>query len=304
MNETSVRKFYSLYFAEWLFDIGDRNLLSLGDAFDKRISKIIETKSLIDNEVGLIKQDIFAALVWSTSEPKAEVDQSEVIKADKHFTMLAKTAPAEVRTSKNLDFTIWALGLRPDVFADYSYWSKFDSYSVQELAWLSTGLPPYDLAAETQFQKSFILNAYPLAEISRRRQLIERAFIGGRKIGVTSNDFRQWAASVGFEGHEKFQDMIEISADRYPARTQKETISHDVATESSDSKMQPRQFQTAAKIIAAMAVDCYGYVPNQKRSKATKDIINACDRAGLTVSNDTILKYLRAADKAIQSADK
>jgi hypothetical protein len=217
--------------------------------------------------------------------------------------MLANAAPAEVKTSRNLDFTIWALGLRPDVFADYNYWSKFDSYSVQELAWLSTGLPPHDLAAETQFQKSFTLNAYPLAEISRRRQLMERAFIGGRKIRVTSNNFRQWAASVGFEGHEKFQDMIEISAGRYQAQPQKKTIPHDVETESRDSKMQPRQFQTAAKIIAAMAVDCYGYVPNQKRSKATKDILDACDRAGLTVSNDTILKFLRAADKSIQSTD-
>jgi hypothetical protein len=138
-----------------------------------------------------LKHEIFSALVSGSSGSNADVDHSEVIKADKHFVMLADAVPGEVRTRRNLDFTIWALGLRPDVFADYSYWSKFDSYSIQELAWLSTGLPPHDLAAETQFQKSFTLNAYPLAEISKRRQLMERAFIGARKIRVASNDFRR-----------------------------------------------------------------------------------------------------------------
>lgn len=33
MSDINIRKLYSLYFCEWLLDVGEENSLSLGEAF-------------------------------------------------------------------------------------------------------------------------------------------------------------------------------------------------------------------------------------------------------------------------------
>ena len=63
MSDIPIRKLYSLYFADWLLYAADENLLSLGDPFDERISKILSFKQLVEKEVGLLSEERIARLV-------------------------------------------------------------------------------------------------------------------------------------------------------------------------------------------------------------------------------------------------
>jgi hypothetical protein len=294
MSDTNVKKLCSLYFCEWLLDVGDANLLSLGDAFDKRISKIIAFKGTVSKEIGMLPEDRLARLVNSSPKEQNDTYQAEALEDDKRFRELAKAAPAEVSNSRNQSFVIWALGLRPGVFADFQYWEKFDEFSLNELVWLSTGLTPQNASTEKELERVARTHIFPLGEISRRRNLIIRAFSKAHYRNIEALEFKDWMSRVGFSAHPLFHGMIEVAALR--SNHLKPTSSLENPSDSFERLMQPREFRTAARIITAMAIDVYGHVPNQKRNKSTKDILDACDKAGLSVSNDTILKFLRAGD--------
>lgn len=294
MVEQRIRKIYSLYFCEWLFEAGDENLLSLGNRFNDRISDIIAFKAVVTREIEALSSTTLDALTNGSQNEQNDADHAVTLKADKHLIAVARTAPVEIRTSKGIDFTLWALGLRPMVFADYNYWAKFDKYTVDELVWLSTGLTPKSRADELKLEQSGRLQIFPLAEIERRRNLIERAFPAKLRTHIGAHEFQSWVHRTDFEAHEAFINMVEESSRKIDVL--------DIAKGStpalpdSGKTLQPREFRTAARIITAMAIDVYGYVPNQKRSKTTKDILDACDKAGLSVSKDTIVKFLRAGE--------
>lgn len=49
------------------------------------------------------------------------------------------------------------------------------------------------------------------------------------------------------------------------------------------------------KIVLAMAIDCYGYDPENERNTATSDIIKALESIGLSVSENTVRARLKEA---------
>ncbi len=59
-----------------------------------------------------------------------------------------------------------------------------------------------------------------------------------------------------------------------------------------------RKNATLRKMILAMAMDCYGYDREAKRSTIVSDIESALHRAGLELSDDTIRTHLKAAADA------
>lgn len=295
MSVTNIRKLYSIYFCEWLLDAGEENILSLGIVFDERISDIIAFKATVAKEVSLISVEGLAFLVGNSSELMDDSTHTKNLQVDRKLRELAKSAPAEIAVSEKQDFALWALGLRPRVLADFNYWGKYDQFSIVELVWLSAGLAPRSASYEVKLFKKCRAHLFPLAEMERRRGLISRAFPMIQPGYIGGLEFHAWASQVEFIAHTGFHEMIKATA----SRIEKNLIG---PTQTSPSKslgreMQPREFRTAAKIITAMAVDVYGHVPNQKRSTTTKDIIDACDRAGLSVSNDTILRFLRAGEE-------
>jgi hypothetical protein len=295
MPDTNIKKLYSIYFVDWLLDAGDVNLLSLGDWFDERILNVIVFKDLVSKEVSLLSEDSLARLVGGASEELNETDQAKMMKDDATFRKLAKTAPAEVTGPRNRDFTLWALGLRPRLFADFDFWGKFDEFSLDELVWLSTGLDPRSASLEKELLRGAKINIFPLAEMERRRTLIARAFPKALRDNIKAVEFHNWGLSVGLKWHAGFHVMINSAAARVGVEPTQASSS-----ELTERTMQPLEFRTAARIIAAIAIDAYGHVPNQKRSPTTKDILDACHKAGLSVTNDTILKYLRAGTEQIE----
>ncbi|MEO9863549.1 MAG: hypothetical protein ABJO29_13235 [Yoonia sp.] len=297
MSDPKLRKLYSIYFRDWLLDIGNSNLLSLGETFDQRASEVVKFGRRIADFVSTIPEDVLCRLIDSSIGVETAVQRETVLQFDRELIELSKLAPVEIRIGKENDLVIIALGARPKAFADFSYWVKFDALTLDELVWLSTGLTPKTPDGEKELQKGARTRIFPLAEVAARKKLFLRAFPIAQGGPVSVAVFRDWARRVDLKYHPSFHDMLETAAQR--VSDIENTSARATSSQSKSKIMQPREFRSAAKIITAMAVDLYGHVPGQKRSKSTKDIVDACLKAGLEVSNDTILKFLRAGDDLI-----
>ena len=55
----------------------------------------------------------------------------------------------------------------------------------------------------------------------------------------------------------------------------------------------PREVRSLARLLTAIAIEEYGYQPSALRSPIPKEMESICDRQGLSVTRDTILKFLR-----------
>lgn len=57
--------------------------------------------------------------------------------------------------------------------------------------------------------------------------------------------------------------------------------------------LNPSERKSLLKMIFVMAVDCYGYDPNDKKSPVTQDILEAASKADTSISADTVRKWLK-----------
>ncbi len=294
MFEKNVRKLYSLYFyCEWLLDAGDKNLLSLGKEFDERIVDLLAFRQLVEKEISLLSEEELARLVGNSTEEVSEDDQATTIRHDKKFRNLARAAPAEVIMSSKQAFTLWALGLRPEVFADFDYWEKFEAFTLGELAWLSTGLTPQTATAEKELQKMARTHVFPLAELERRRKLILRAFPKARRGHITAQEFHIWSSQVRLEWYGPFHEMIQNAAN---LSDQDQVETHLTTSERPPDK---REIDKIAQLFTVMAIDHLGYDPNAKRSPVPKEISDLAAEIGVDVSDDTVRKYLKLGSRFI-----
>ena len=70
-------------------------------------------------------------------------------------------------------------------------------------------------------------------------------------------------------------------------------------SESSKSAAAAKIIETLKTMIIAMAVDGYGYDPQQKKSPITKEIVRAIEEVGLTRDLDTVRKWLKESAKLL-----
>lgn|GEM_PF-487871 len=72
-----------------------------------------------------------------------------------------------------------------------------------------------------------------------------------------------------------------------------ERVNEEHAGARSSNTLTPSERKSLIKMVFAMAVDCYGYDPNDKKSPVTQDIIAAVSKADMSISADTVRKWLR-----------
>ena len=56
-----------------------------------------------------------------------------------------------------------------------------------------------------------------------------------------------------------------------------------------------RERSSSRKMVIAMAMELYGYIPGTGRSTAAKDIADEIQKRGMRLDEDTIRKYLKEA---------
>ena len=62
-----------------------------------------------------------------------------------------------------------------------------------------------------------------------------------------------------------------------------------------NDNLDPREWDSLLKLVIGMAIDAYGYDVNANRSPIYKDISGSLATHGITVSDDTVRKWLNQA---------
>jgi hypothetical protein len=66
-----------------------------------------------------------------------------------------------------------------------------------------------------------------------------------------------------------------------------------VAPPTTPAEPDKREIDKIAQLFTAIAIDAYGFRPDQKRSPIPKEITDIAARLGLSVTADTVRKYLK-----------
>ncbi len=95
---------------------------------------------------------------------------------------------------------------------------------------------------------------------------------------------------------------IEVSEDFLEALRKREHPTTAKAPDAEIVSLTTQERQTALKLIAAMAVEQYGYKPDAARSEVTANIQSDLNSIGQNLDDKTIRKWLREASNLIDEA--
>lgn len=176
----------------------------------------------------------------------------------------------------------------PDYRADFDYWCKMPNFSIEEALCLSIGIEPRhftkDVISKSKNQDFDALWS-PIQFLLLRHMQLHRQFdpdsFGYR---ITPLRFLSWARQVKFEAHPDFFGLLE---QYHPSSTSQST------SPASEPRSDPREVKKMAQLFTALAIREYGYVPDAARSPIPKEIAEMMAELGLSVSEETVRKYLR-----------
>lgn len=164
----------------------------------------------------------------------------------------------------------------PDYQADFNYWAKMASLTVDEAVLLSIGVDP-NLVTTQQLLSHEDNTCSDFLE--KRMSLFFREF-HRRQEPHTLGLFLQW-----FE-----QTQLEVPSELLEEFRR---VERGPVLEEIPQKLDNREKSSMAKIIIVMAVDGYGYEPSARKSPIPKEIQDRAARLGLDISDDTIRRYLK-----------
>lgn len=292
-RKTLIQDVIKIHFAEWVFLDVAAPLLNLGEGIDAQTRSLIRTR---DAQVVLFQQyiddldlDAILALCGKGDETLAVAETKELAKL-RGAAFKAMSVRSKLR--------LVSLGAYPQYLANYTHWGMADVFSSRELLWLSVGLDPSkamdkDLNEFRHGRRSTLVNEEG-DELVRRLDLIERKFGNGRSMRISGCGFAKWVNAIAWDLHPDFHAMLDVIAARAP-----DLLKGNILTAKGKAKSTPdsREITSISKIITAIAIEEFGYQPNDAKGPIPKEIEAICDKAGLSVSKETILKFLRHGSK-------
>lgn len=197
-----------------------------------------------------------------------------------------------------------AIGFYPQYLPDYEVWSMRDSFEPSELKWLSIGFcPTHQLITgnATYPDKGEKRDELLEREAEIRRGIIERStkLQSYGQLSVKATSAFEWVQSIDLAVPNGFRAMLRKASGRLNGQFEK-TFTGDYEAPSKDD---PRSVRTISKILVAMAVDGYGWRPDDLRSPIPGEIEAVCDRLGVGVTRETVLKYLRMGASQMPKID-
>lgn len=176
----------------------------------------------------------------------------------------------------------------PDYAADFQYWCQMEYLSVAELLCLTVGVEPKHFPEKELRKLSEASDTRHWSVphfLARQHDLLLRRF-DPRRQGwtVMPVSFLAWAEQNGFEAHPEFLHglrRVALAQDDLAART------------GGGRTVDQREVNTVSRLLTVMAIAQFRYDPSKPRSKAPKEIADFAATQGISISEETIRKYLR-----------
>jgi hypothetical protein len=171
-----------------------------------------------------------------------------------------------------------------DHVADFDYWGKMSSFTLHEILCLSLGIEPDSFRPEKiadMTKKKDISDLWPpLQFLVRRNEQLTRRF--NPRWRVIPKELLDWIEEMEFETH---PELVRSLRQYHSGKPKSSPADSAVADK--------REIRMIAQLFAAMAIEYYGYDPKQARSPVTKEIADLAAFMGLSISEDTVRKYLK-----------
>ncbi len=185
----------------------------------------------------------------------------------------------------------------PDYEADFEYWGQMEDYTLHEALMLSVGVEPEHLSedwlqsAKKEMKRTKLV---PTIEfLIKRHEQFRRKYPHG-PFGTSNASPRfiwDWIEEVRIDVHEGFRDAL--GRRLYQIKVSTEIEVQNKRNDSALGKPDPREIDKITQLFAAMAIDQLGYQPSALRSPIPKEIADLAASMGLSISDDTVRKYLR-----------
>lgn len=187
--------------------------------------------------------------------------------------------------------------------ANYDYWAKAEFLMLDEALWLSTGLEPLAELDDLVFGLGATRGPRdPVAEhVKSRHLLLARAFDPhGHEIKLKPKSILEWVLSSDFPVQSGFLQMLETASARQDRGGIGEVPSLPVG-EVDIAKSDDRELASLAKLLTAIAITEYGYVPTAPRSPIPRELEDMAALLGIQITTATIRKYLQVGARYLPS---
>lgn len=184
----------------------------------------------------------------------------------------------------------YAAGLgHPEHVADFGHWSRMSRFTVDELLCLSVGVEPdrFPPTLLTSLREDDPDKLWPVLRfLSRRREQFIRVFwFGDDERRVSPREFLNWVDRVDLEAHPEFLRLLR--------QFHGKGVGSSAATPTEAPPPDRREIDSIAQLFTAMAIDQLGYDPKQAKSPIPKEIADLAASMGLSVTPETVRKFLR-----------
>lgn len=249
--------------------------------------------------VAALREQLGSAIETQRVILQAQVHEGLAEKYDKNGEILDPILNAPWEDARNelrevLNVSPVALaGLgHPDYWPDYKYWLRMENFKTREFIWLSVGLEPrfkWEYKSDPRERRKDYIS--PFLEPTKDYYVQIQRFTDSEMMNsdkLHAGRLLDWVTNTDFPAQDEFKEVLKRVATRRMAK---------LPGNASETPTDKRELAAAHKIIAAMAIDGYGYIPGSARSPIPGQIEAACDETGVPVSRETILKHLRAGAK-------
>ena len=228
-------------------------------------------------------------------EPKGQSASGDALNESRNLT---QSKPDTRRQSAN------PRSVQP---VDAARWAKMAYWTPEEAACVTVGYEPESVWPLTL--EEVPANEKEIEAVDCRFVYICREIdIGRLDPKLQPKDVFRWLDAIGEDYPPKLYEVANKIKPYGRMVDADPGIGRDVGTGTPHSSGEPilpynssalvRKNATLRKMILAMAIDCYGFDREAKRSTTVSDIESALHRAGLELSDDTIRTHLKDAADA------
>jgi hypothetical protein len=292
-KESIIPEAVQKHFVDWAYLVVDEPHLSLGAKFLADIRAFVKVRddhvSIFENYFSNLDEADLCAAVGLIEVEGFGIHKNEI-------QCLRSTALTALGSRRKAILT--AIGLYPDDLADYDMWGFRDTFTEQELMWLSMGFEPTktldDALEEFKHGRSKLEDTIGNEALKRLNIIKRSGTLGSHGTWqVKGPNALEWFNSINLDAPRGFRTMIEVSAKRQNGDSQKETAKKtEPQSKTEELKLTSQERSTLLKLIAAMACEQYGFNPMAARSDTASRIRDDVEQIGQTMDSKTIRKWL------------
>jgi hypothetical protein len=187
---------------------------------------------------------------------------------------------------------------QPFADAEYDYWALCPAWSMEQATALLLGKDAdvVDVLALRQFRVSafkteFDRLLYRLQEAKERGELTEP---------VSPPALIEWASAYQIEAPSELIQVVEAhSHDTVTRPVSASAMPDERPVTPNERTAWAKERESLKKIIIAMAVDGYGYVPGSAKSKLYQEVVDAAERLGIKIDRDTVSKWVKESTELL-----